>query len=578
MEIDYAKMTAKMHEIVAREGPPVDAEARGKLWEAAAKELEADADKGQKCVDCPGEGCKSCGMGVPVVDIAPAPLGGATSFDDADKFDEADAVESYVMRLEGRFRRIVDNIFEMDTGLGEKVTKVKAAASDMETRLGKPPEPDNFFGRVKEKLGTALGLGDKATKREDGKDFPASAYAYVPDVAKPSTWKLRLTRTPGGGPDAGIVGAAVAALGKGFRGQKVQIPAADLGTVKAKVRSAWRKANPGKKSEDIPAAIKEMAGAFRAFKDAKGNWRWMTLTSNIWRDRDGEILSGAAHEANVAYTDRTKEMPDLRLWHVPGSRVGVADWIDFAHGFLLHSGTFDKGMEDVAESLSKEAQGVSHGFYHDKNEESDVYPWYRDFEASILPPNRAANEWTEFTADNTKEVVMGLSEDKRAYLVEHMGEERVVAIEKGLEEKEAELKAGSIDFKEVLAQAIEATPEGGAKPADGDKGGESDSGAKLLEALTKLSDQVEGIAKAQGEQATEIKALQATDDAKIAAKMEPARQPPADGKRPSEDTGNELSIEDAKAQGAEEAIDPESLPDTPGGRALKQIAGNRGGG
>src|ERR1700746_1992774 len=94
-----------------------------------------------------------------------------------------------------------------------------------------------------------------ATKTEGGKSFPASDYAYVPDPNMPSTWKLRLTATPGGGPDAHIVGAAVAALGKGFRGQKVSIPEADLPKVKAKVRAAWLKANPDKTSKDLPTII-----------------------------------------------------------------------------------------------------------------------------------------------------------------------------------------------------------------------------------------------------------------------------------------------------------------------------------
>lgn len=95
-----------------------------------------------------------------------------------------------------------------------------------------------------------------ATKSEgsDG-DFPSSDYAYVPDPDKPSTWKLRLTSTPGGAPDAHIVGAAVAALGKGFRGNKVEIPEADLAAVKIKVKAAWKKANPDKVDEDIPAVI-----------------------------------------------------------------------------------------------------------------------------------------------------------------------------------------------------------------------------------------------------------------------------------------------------------------------------------
>jgi hypothetical protein len=89
-------------------------------------------------------------------------------------------------------------------------------------------------------------------KMEDGVNFPASAYAYCPDPDKPSTWKLRLRATPNGGYDAGIVGAAVAALGKGFRGNKVQIPMADLSAVKAKVKAAWKQLHPG---EDVPPAI-----------------------------------------------------------------------------------------------------------------------------------------------------------------------------------------------------------------------------------------------------------------------------------------------------------------------------------
>ncbi len=83
------------------------------------------------------------------------------------------------------------------------------------------------------------------TKTEGGRRFRAGDYAYVPDREKPSTWKLRLTNTPGGPPDRRIVGAAIAALGPGFRGQKVQIPRAALAAVKRKVLAAWRKLHPG---------------------------------------------------------------------------------------------------------------------------------------------------------------------------------------------------------------------------------------------------------------------------------------------------------------------------------------------
>lgn len=99
-------------------------------------------------------------------------------------------------------------------------------------------------------------------------DFTARCYAYVPDASKPSTWKLRLYKSPNDQtPDATIVGMAIAALGEGFRGNKVQIPMADLSAVKAKVRAAWKAANPDKKPEDMPSAI---SGANERIRKALG--------------------------------------------------------------------------------------------------------------------------------------------------------------------------------------------------------------------------------------------------------------------------------------------------------------------
>ena len=93
------------------------------------------------------------------------------------------------------------------------------------------------------------------TKKEaDGKSYPKSDYAYTPSD-NVSEWRLRLTSSPGGKPDPHIVGAAVAALGKGFRGNKVSIPSKDLPAVKRKVLSAWKKANAGYKEEDIPDVL-----------------------------------------------------------------------------------------------------------------------------------------------------------------------------------------------------------------------------------------------------------------------------------------------------------------------------------
>jgi hypothetical protein len=85
------------------------------------------------------------------------------------------------------------------------------------------------------------------TKTDGGVKFPKQAYAFVPDPEKPSTWKIRLWESPTKKITARQVGAAIAAFSPGgFRGQKVQIPSNKIAGVKAKVRAAWKKANPDK--------------------------------------------------------------------------------------------------------------------------------------------------------------------------------------------------------------------------------------------------------------------------------------------------------------------------------------------
>jgi hypothetical protein len=97
---------------------------------------------------------------------------------------------------------------------------------------------------------------DKPMKTEGGAKYPAADYAFVPDPAKPTTWKLRMTLTPGK-LDMRILGDACAALGKGFRGNKVDLPPDSVAGVKAKLRGAYAKL--GVKGAKLPAALQEAA-------------------------------------------------------------------------------------------------------------------------------------------------------------------------------------------------------------------------------------------------------------------------------------------------------------------------------
>lgn len=63
------------------------------------------------------------------------------------------------------------------------------------------------------------------------------------------------------------------------------------------------------------------------FKDAStGMPRWVAVTSNAYRDRDGEIVSSEALKKAVAYGDSTQERGPLRFWHVPGLDIGTTDF------------------------------------------------------------------------------------------------------------------------------------------------------------------------------------------------------------------------------------------------------------
>ena len=95
------------------------------------------------------------------------------------------------------------------------------------------------------------------TKRENGVDFPRAAFAYTPSD-NPSEWKLRLWETPAKKETARQVGMAVAALGKGFRGNRVQIPAKARGAVIARVRRAWHKVH--EKGDALPSVLRAEAG------------------------------------------------------------------------------------------------------------------------------------------------------------------------------------------------------------------------------------------------------------------------------------------------------------------------------
>jgi len=94
-------------------------------------------------------------------------------------------------------------------------------------------------------------------KIDHGYAYVASDFLYVPDVKKPSTWKLRVKEYVNGKKvvTAAQLGRAAAALTEGFMGNKVDIPEADkkkaIGKLLALYRSLGKKP-PSKLSAAVP--------------------------------------------------------------------------------------------------------------------------------------------------------------------------------------------------------------------------------------------------------------------------------------------------------------------------------------
>ena len=119
------------------------------------------------------------------------------------------------------------------------------------------PEEEKTKEALKEANKVLIWLKEQELmKTEDGIKFPKAAFAYTPSD-NVSEWKLRLWEDPQKKITRKQLGAAAAALSPGgFRGQKVQIPSADLPTVKRKIRTAYRSLDVP--DEEMPRWVKEV--------------------------------------------------------------------------------------------------------------------------------------------------------------------------------------------------------------------------------------------------------------------------------------------------------------------------------
>lgn len=149
-------------------------------------------------------------------------------------------------------------------GLGEKAMKLsekqRAGLAIIAQEIGNPDlmteieRVGDERTRILEKSGFEY-KAKRVCKTEDGVCYPASDFAFVPDAEKPSTWKLRLAEGEPGNVTVAQLGRAAAAFSNGgFRGNRVELPSGQTGSVKRKIRAQYNKL--GVASEDVPESLK----------------------------------------------------------------------------------------------------------------------------------------------------------------------------------------------------------------------------------------------------------------------------------------------------------------------------------
>jgi uncharacterized protein YifE (UPF0438 family) len=286
--------------------------------------------------------------------------------------------------------------------------------------------------------------------------------------------------------------------------------------------------------------VKETSG-IRVTKGVDGKPHWFGWVSNKFRDRDYAASPKTGKDfVQWVYQNPAENMPQLWPWHLPeGAHKHRADWIDYADGFLVMSGPLTEKEAKLLTNLGEEYDlAMSHGLirsdrHYDK--ERGLIQKYRSFEASYLPREFAANEWTDIQTIAKEVIKMGFTPERRDFLVDALGEEVVMELEGDTEGRGKALDELGVEWKGIadILEQVDSGPENKDEPAEvavveDEEEAEEAIPAKdlgqlegLNEYLEKQAATLESQGKAIGAIAVAVEDLVKSDDEKIAKVIRP---------------------------------------------------------
>lgn len=188
--------------------------------------------------------------------------------------------------------------------------------------------------------------------------------------------------------------------------------------------------------------------------------RWLVAYSNNFEDRDGEIFTAKAIDDYVARVDMgIVPPPELWVWHLPGTRIGQADWVDRHDHFVIAMGTFDdtpqgqKARDYYAQQTGK--KNLSHGFkfaigagYSGGDFDGKHFHKFNTFEISLLPRGTEANMFTSL--EGVKAMAKEVTEAKKAEILAVFGEDDGKRILENLTAKGKALEELGVAYKDFV--------------------------------------------------------------------------------------------------------------------------------
>ena len=224
-------------------------------------------------------------------------------------------------------------------------------------------------------------------------------------------------------------------------------------------------------------ATKKARDSFAVFKQADGRYRWLAVTSNSYRDRDGEIVTQKALEADAERMTTSGEYGPLRFWHVgkveystpldwttakagPGLDIGTCDFSVMHGRFAVEGGEV---YPQFGPGLAANDWQVSRGFSHPMGHPvARAYDEIRTFERSPLPMGAASNPFTSL-AITEGESMANLEDKMKEFAAKFFGGDvtKAKAYADDLTKTDKEIEAKGIAFKEdeAATATAEAAPD-----------------------------------------------------------------------------------------------------------------------